>query len=115
MTDMGNQSSCSFQLKAEGDSSSTSSTTDPSLLVRDIKPGDCLAMDREAWMVLVKHFRHVTMGVDWMEGVSTEKRAKWGDEYVEISGQRTSVCSAHSYTGLGGPAFFVFIFKPRLF
>ena len=50
-----------------------------------------------------------------MEGVSTEKRAKWGDEYVEISGQRTSVSSAHSYIGLGGPAFFVFTCKPRLF
>lgn len=61
-------------------------------------------------MVLVKHFRHVTMGVGWVEGVSAEKRAKWGDEYVEISGQRTSVSFAHSYTGLGGPAFFCFHF-----
>lgn len=61
-------------------------------------------------MVLVKHFRHVTMGVGWMEGVSAEKRANWGDEYVEISGQRTSVSFAHSYTGLGGPAFFCFHF-----
>ena len=61
-------------------------------------------------MVLVKHFRHVTMGVGWMKGVSAEKRAKWGDEYVEISGQRTSVSFAHSYTGLGGPAFFCFHF-----
>ena len=66
-------------------------------------------------MVPVRHFRHASMGVGWMEGVSTEKRAKWGDEYVEISGQRTSVSSAHSYIGLGGPAFFVFICKPRLF
>lgn len=72
-------------------------------------------MDRETWMVLVKHFRHATMDAGWMEGVSAEKRAKWGDEYVEISGQRTSVSSAHSYTGLSGPEFFVFICKPRLF